>query len=105
MSITDQLIDYFGDYLAEGKRPEWERARSTLPLGESLEGIVAVQCAFGVFIDPLLGFPALIRVTELGLTIVKGRDYRLDMPVPGDRLAGKVVSFNEGMRQIDLIMM
>ena len=103
VSITDQLIDYFGDYLADGRRTEWERAKHALPLGGSLGGVVALKCAFGVFIDPLVGFPALFRITGLGLPVIKGRDYRLDMPNPGDRLIGEVVGFNDAMRQIDLI--
>ncbi|MDJ0366382.1 hypothetical protein QMK33_14585 [Hymenobacter sp. H14-R3] len=93
----------FADGLfSEQQTAAWETLKKQLPLGTILTGKVYIQTQFGVFYNAELGFPVLLRVVEFNVKqgpILFPDDY----PALDSVLTGRLVGFDNGNRQLDVM--
>jgi ribosomal protein S1 len=103
MSGESGFASHFGDYLAEGRKGDWERIKSQFSVGERVTGKVVARYPFGVFLDLGVGFPALILVPDFEGACE--RPYTsMDMyPAVGATVSGSLLLFEDRLRQIRLI--
>jgi ribosomal protein S1 len=102
LSVADDPMQRFGDYLDPVRQADWERARNALPAGVHVTGEVTARAIFGVFLDIGVGFPALIPVPHLNPSPKRRPVVLDDYPAIGSTLTARVVGFDEQSRQIGL---
>lgn len=80
----------------------WGELRSRFVIGQAVTGVVVTRAPFGAWLDPGLGFPALIAIT--GLSDLTPESYRTGVWCPvGSEVVGFVVGFQEHpFRQVRL---
>ena len=102
MSVLEDLNRQFGDYLAEEKKEDWERVKTTLLIHQTVSGEVRARYPFGVFIDGGVGFPMLIRVPELEQARERPFHFPENYPPVGTVVSARVVGFDDRQRQVVL---
>jgi hypothetical protein len=102
VKVSDDLRQFFGDYLSEKNDEDWEGLKSVLRPGESVSGKVVARYRFGVFVDLCVGFPALLEVIQFERARVFRYTSLDTYPAVGSKVRATVVWFDDGERQIKL---
>jgi ribosomal protein S1 len=101
MKVSDDLEEFFGDYLAEENEGAWETAKARLRLGDAVSGVVVAQYRFGVFVDIGAAFPALLEVIQFERA--SGPYTTMEKyPKVGSTVEANLVWFDDRDRQIKL---
>lgn len=81
---------------------DWEALKQRLAIGQSVTGEVVAKSHFGAWIDIGVGFPALLRITDIvGLTPERSRAG--DWCPIGSEVAAFVSWFDDRNHQIGLL--
>ena len=98
MDINHDLESVFGGYRSPDQTAAWETAKSHLPLGTTVSGVVIARFPFGAFVDIGVGFPALLEIILMDVPVA---ECRQSYPV-GSSVTAFIGGFRDATRQIGL---
>ena len=101
MNILEELDEQFPNCRAPEREDEWQSVKLRLPIGHPVAGTVVHKSPFGAWVDPGMGFPALLEIVVIaGLTPEK---YRAGDWCPiGCEISGFVCGYHDHSRQIGI---
>jgi ribosomal protein S1 len=102
VSVTSDLVELFGDYLASDRESDWSHAKTRLPEGGNVSGEVVARYPFGVFVDIGVGFPALLEVIQFEDARERRYASLEEYPSIGSTVSARVVAFSDRSRQVGL---
>lgn len=98
MDINHDLESAFAGYRSPDQAASWATAKSHLPLGTTVSGVVIARYPFGAFVDIGVGFPALLEIILMDAPVAeRGQSY----PV-GSSVTAFIGGFRDDARQIGL---